>query len=376
MEKTDEEEEKSGTIDEYGKNDEKSGTIDECSEDEEKSDEAESSIAFGFHKDDIHNLTSVKSGEDEKENGYVDGSYGSSSDISIHGEFEEPLTDSLEISKTTMQTLESISVGQLYSSKTELQHKLQLNFDFVTYKSTKDLLVLKCYIAGCSWKIRASAFKSTSEFKVRKYIDIHTCPVTQRSSRHLQHIYGHRSYVIGGKIPCVVDIQHGTCTCHVYDLDGIPCQHALAAVGKRQNLHFENLVSPYHSKINWYNAYADSVNPGSVEPPIDGPTKKCLPPLQNRDAGRPNKSRYLSALEKAMGNQPPNKKIRKEQMFDEQPTQSPARSTHISLLKSCSYTTRQDKKPEEWKERESCKEERARQLNGGTEEGTEHEKVT
>ncbi|CAH2078933.1 unnamed protein product [Thlaspi arvense] len=150
--KTDEEEEKSDACSE---DEEKSSIIDRCDEDE-----AESSIAIEFHKDDIHSLTFVESGEDEKESGYVDGSYGSSSDISIHGEFEEPLTDGLEISKTTTQTLESIKVGQLYSSKVELHRKLRLvtilqNFDFVTYKSTKYLLVLKCYVAGCSWKIRA-----------------------------------------------------------------------------------------------------------------------------------------------------------------------------------------------------------------------------
>lgn len=111
-----------------------------------------------------------------------------------------------------------------------------------------------------------------------------------------------------------------TCTCRVYDIDKIPCEHALAAAGKRRNLRLENLVHPYTTKSNLYNAYAESVNPEDVEwvPNADLEDKKCLPPKVRRGAGRPKKSRYLSALEKAMSKQPPLKKMKTEQVSTEQ----------------------------------------------------------
>lgn len=96
-----------------------------------------------------------------------------------------------------------------------------------------------------------------------------------------------------------------TCTCRVYDLDKIPCEHALAVITKRRNLHLENCASHYYTKNDTHNAYAKSVNPGDIEweQPSDIPIKKCFPPVEKRGAGRPKKSRYLSALEKAMGSQ-------------------------------------------------------------------------
>lgn len=111
--------------------------------------------------------------------------------MSFNGEIENQMVGGLEGAQNISQILERISVGQIFSSKAELQNKLRMitifqNFDYITYKSTKTLLVLKCFVAGCSWKIRASVIKASSDFKVRKYIEIHTCPVTNRFSCHRQ----------------------------------------------------------------------------------------------------------------------------------------------------------------------------------------------
>ncbi|CAL9237960.1 unnamed protein product [Arabidopsis halleri] len=111
---------------------------------------------------------------------------------------------------------------------------------------------------------------------------------------YVQHIDAHRSHVTGGELACVVDLQQMRCTCRVYDIDKIPCEHALAAASKRRNV---------------------------SESPIDIANRRCLPPEERRGVGRPKKSRYLSALEKAMGKQPPRKKMRKEKLSQEQATQ-------------------------------------------------------
>lgn len=112
------------------------------------------------------------------------------------------------------------------------------------------------------------------------------------------------------------------CTCRVYDIDKIPCEHALAAAKKRRNISEVTLVHPYYTKNYWCNAYAESISPEDVEleSPIDIANKRCLPPDERRGAGRPKKSRYLSALEKAMGKKAPQKKIRKKKLSQGQAT--------------------------------------------------------
>ncbi|XP_013694559.1 protein FAR1-RELATED SEQUENCE 6-like [Brassica napus] len=81
----------------------------------------------------------------------------------------------------------------------------------------------------------------------------------------VQHINAYRSHVTGGALDCVVDIRERSCTCRKYDIDKIPCEHALASADKRPNLHLQTLVHPYYTKSNLSGAYAESVNPVDVE---------------------------------------------------------------------------------------------------------------
>ncbi|KAF3561611.1 hypothetical protein DY000_02018461 [Brassica cretica] len=45
----------------------------------------------------------------------------------------------------------------------------------------------------------------------------------------VQPIDGWRFLVKGGKMDCVVDLEHGKCDCGVYAVEKIPCSHAIAA---------------------------------------------------------------------------------------------------------------------------------------------------
>ncbi|KAH0903774.1 hypothetical protein HID58_043277 [Brassica napus] len=65
-------------------------------------------------------------------------------------------------------------------------------FDFIIKKSWKHLFYAKCFVPGCSWKIRAATI-----------------------------------YVTGGDFNCMVDLEKRSCTCKQYDLDKIPCEHAI-----------------------------------------------------------------------------------------------------------------------------------------------------
>ncbi|XP_024009592.1 uncharacterized protein LOC112084600 [Eutrema salsugineum] len=78
-----------------------------------------------------------------------------------------------------------------------------------------------------------------------------------RDTLTVHHIDAHRSYVTGGAFACVVDIQQRSCTCRVYDFDKIPCEHALAVIGKRPNLSLETFVHPYYTKSTLYGAYVE-----------------------------------------------------------------------------------------------------------------------
>ncbi|KAL0649420.1 hypothetical protein Bca4012_092111 [Brassica carinata] len=186
LNKTCEYEEKSGTFDGGSNDTEKSGTLDGSGEDE-----TQSGIPYVNGEDEIQSSTFEEISEDEISRGSRDGSFGFDSDMSFNGETENQMVGGLEGTQNILQILERISVGQIFSTKAELQNKLRMitifqNFDYTTYKSTKTLLVLKCFVAGCSWKIRASVMQASSEFKVQKYIDIHTYPATNRCSRHRQ----------------------------------------------------------------------------------------------------------------------------------------------------------------------------------------------
>ncbi|KAF3582734.1 hypothetical protein DY000_02033989 [Brassica cretica] len=52
----------------------------------------------------------------------------------------------------------------------------------------------------------------------------------------VQPIDGWRFFVKGGKMDCVVDLEHGKCDCGVYEVEKISCTHDIAA-GTSDGLH-------------------------------------------------------------------------------------------------------------------------------------------
>ncbi|KAF3485029.1 hypothetical protein F2Q69_00053666 [Brassica cretica] len=225
---------------------------------------------------------------------------------------------------------------------------VRFKFSFRIYKSTKTLLVTTCPVSGCQWKVRASVKHGTNTFWVTKYVEKHTCSAGDRLAqrRHctpkyvgrlfidrvgiidglnpqhitdamknmfgmtldyttsyrallyaqtliadtmtVQPIDGWRFFVKGGKMDCVVDLEHGKCDCGVCAVEKIPCSHAIAAgtsVG-----------------------YSENIYP-CVRQQVEEHT--CFPPDVKHGPGRQKKSRWQSWLElsRMRGRKPQNRGV-------------------------------------------------------------------
>ncbi|CAE6126332.1 unnamed protein product [Arabidopsis arenosa] len=91
----------------------------------------------------------------------------------------------------------------------------------------------------------------------------------------VQFIDSNRSLVTGGEFDCLVDLHERRCTCRQFDVEKIPCEHAIKAADSRK-IDEATQVAAQHSK-----AYL------------------VLPPDVKVPSGRPKTKRYRSAIERA-----------------------------------------------------------------------------
>ncbi|XP_056852680.1 uncharacterized protein LOC108830060 [Raphanus sativus] len=82
----------------------------------------------------------------------------------------------------------NLAVGQQYESKADLERRLKLltvkdQFDYDVDISTRTLFIVKCWIDGCIWRVRASTKGESPAFYVCIYESKHTCSTTERSNR-------------------------------------------------------------------------------------------------------------------------------------------------------------------------------------------------
>ncbi|KAM3231658.1 hypothetical protein P3L10_017017 [Capsicum annuum] len=87
----------------------------------------------------------------------------------------------------------------------------------------------------------------------------------------------------------IVCLRSRKCSCGEFQLDEIPCSHAMAAITYR-NQHGENYCSPYYNNKNFRDAYAIPVEPFSCEStwkiPREVLDEVVLPPNSKRLPGR------------------------------------------------------------------------------------------
>lgn len=106
-----------------------------------------------------------------------------------------------------------LAVGQRFDSKADFELRLKmltvaLKFDYNVGYSTPTLLTARCWVQGCTWRVRATTVGQSPAFHIKTYVPNHSCSITERSARARQatyHILG-RLYkdFVGGVGPRVL----------------------------------------------------------------------------------------------------------------------------------------------------------------------------
>ncbi|XP_035839888.1 uncharacterized protein LOC118487293 [Helianthus annuus] len=102
----------------------------------------------------------------------------------------------------------------------------------------------------------------------------------------------------------VVDLAKKTCACRGWEITGMPCRHAVAAIwfmvtnGQRVGA-LESWFDPVYSIGRWKEVYAFKINPinGKALWPKSEVPIKITPPKHHKQVGRPKKVRKRSAVE-------------------------------------------------------------------------------
>ncbi|KAL1190833.1 Protein FAR1-RELATED SEQUENCE 6 [Cardamine amara subsp. amara] len=143
----------------------------------------------------------------------------------------------------------------------------------------------------------ALAMKTTLTRGVEKLLEDRVSGAKQATvqtidSRHIQ--------VICGSSLHVVNLDSKRCTCRRFDIDKLPCVHAIAAA-EHKNVSRVSLCHPYYFSQFLGNAYAGSVMPNDFAVPVpdDVGIQVCTPPIPRNQPGRPKISRMKSCLEVA-----------------------------------------------------------------------------
>ncbi|XP_019258184.1 PREDICTED: uncharacterized protein LOC109236456 [Nicotiana attenuata] len=105
----------------------------------------------------------------------------------------------------------------------------------------------------------------------------------------------HIHTVIDGVKRFIVCLQNKRCSCGQFQLDELPCPHALAALRHRDES-YENYCSPYNTRESLSKTYEIAVDPLPDESKWNVPQhvaeEVVKPPTGKRQPGRPQKQRY------------------------------------------------------------------------------------
>ncbi|KAL5537977.1 hypothetical protein UlMin_045921 [Ulmus minor] len=96
--------------------------------------------------------------------------------------------------------------------------------------------------------------------------------VIQEKIRHTLQLNPVTYHVKRGELEGVVDIFNKTCTCKEFDIDKLPCVHAIAAEHHAQ-VSVYSLVSPYYTKEYYVLAYGETIYPIGSQSQWDVPNE-------------------------------------------------------------------------------------------------------
>ncbi|XP_050211806.1 uncharacterized protein LOC126661964 [Mercurialis annua] len=107
--------------------------------------------------------------------------------------------------------------------------------------------------------------------------------------------------VLNGSIKYTVDMKDRTCTCKRFEIDEIPCQHAVAIINEMNRDPYQ-YCSIYYMKETMLATYSETVFPMAKEDEWDVPQQVkdfiVLPPQHKTKSGRPKKERFKHTWEK------------------------------------------------------------------------------
>ncbi|XP_016454362.1 uncharacterized protein LOC107778587 [Nicotiana tabacum] len=99
-------------------------------------------------------------------------------------------------------------------------------------------------------------------------------------------------------IKFIVDLKKGTCDCLEFQLDELPCPHAIAAINKRY-LQKSDYSSKWYSRETWFKTYEGHVNTVGDQNSWDIPQNVESEVTKSPDIeilqGRRQKKRYIPA---------------------------------------------------------------------------------
>ncbi|XP_058211586.1 uncharacterized protein LOC131323758 [Rhododendron vialii] len=94
-----------------------------------------------------------------------------------------------------------------------------------------------------------------------------------------------------------VDLKETTCRCRQWDLIGIPCKHACAAIGLNKQK-VEEHVHPCYSRDTYLGVYQHMIQPiPGKHDWVKSNNEEVLPPFMRRPSGKPKKVRRKAAEE-------------------------------------------------------------------------------
>ncbi|KAF3685060.1 hypothetical protein FXO37_00999 [Capsicum annuum] len=162
--------------------------------------------------------------------------------------------------------------------------------DFVSNKDVTDHRVwikryyLQCANEKCQWTFRSSSKKESEVFMVKRFFDVHTCAIADKmfSQRHATSLMiaemvmasTSHVYVVIDEIQkrSIVCMHEKRCSCLQFQVDGIPCPHAITVLSYT-HMNVQSYYAAYYTKENYLKAYEFSVIPLPDESIWHIPTK-------------------------------------------------------------------------------------------------------
>ena len=89
-----------------------------------------------------------------------------------------------------------------------------------------------------------------------------------------------------------VDLEARTCTCTIFQQNGIPCGHAITAIFARPGRDLSIFMPEALTVTTWKATYSTNLPLVDISELMQSPLSLCHPPLTRVPRGRPKKERF------------------------------------------------------------------------------------